>query len=252
MRGCSRRRRARCIAGPARDRNYEFWGDQTFYGENPPAGARSSRGSTSKPVGDVDAEDYRRDRPRDPRDHRNGARRRTKAPASRPRAGICACSRRRRRLRGRPRPRSQERTPDERGQTPGRPRAAAGQTPARGRDSGAEPVRSELRRWRRWRWRRLRRRRIAGSRTVRSAGNYRIALVVDGKTVDTKPLRVTDDPDDRADVRSSASGCSTWRWRCTRCSRAINEAAAAHASLTRQVDRADDDARRAAATCRPT
>jgi len=21
---------------PARDRNYEFWGDQTFYGENPP------------------------------------------------------------------------------------------------------------------------------------------------------------------------------------------------------------------------
>ena len=24
---------------PARDRNYEFWGDQTFFGENPPAGA---------------------------------------------------------------------------------------------------------------------------------------------------------------------------------------------------------------------
>src|SRR4029079_19500557 len=24
---------------PARDRNYEFWGDQTFYGENPPAAA---------------------------------------------------------------------------------------------------------------------------------------------------------------------------------------------------------------------
>ena len=24
---------------PARDRNYEFWGDQTFYGENPPQAA---------------------------------------------------------------------------------------------------------------------------------------------------------------------------------------------------------------------
>ena len=24
---------------PARDRNYEFWGDQTFYGENPPPAA---------------------------------------------------------------------------------------------------------------------------------------------------------------------------------------------------------------------
>ena len=24
---------------PARDRNYEFWGDQTFFGENPPQAA---------------------------------------------------------------------------------------------------------------------------------------------------------------------------------------------------------------------
>ena len=31
---------------PARDRNYEFWGDQTFFGENPPQARRSSRGST--------------------------------------------------------------------------------------------------------------------------------------------------------------------------------------------------------------
>src|SRR4029078_12983945 len=37
---------------PARDRNYEFWGDQTFYGENPPAAAIISW-INNKPVGEV-------------------------------------------------------------------------------------------------------------------------------------------------------------------------------------------------------
>ncbi|HEY7288688.1 MAG TPA: hypothetical protein VH583_02540 [Vicinamibacterales bacterium] len=37
---------------PARDRNYEFWGDQTFYGENPPAAAVISW-LNRKPVKDV-------------------------------------------------------------------------------------------------------------------------------------------------------------------------------------------------------
>src|SRR5205823_4956364 len=37
---------------PARDRNYEFWGDQTFYGENPPAAAVISW-INRKPVGEV-------------------------------------------------------------------------------------------------------------------------------------------------------------------------------------------------------
>jgi hypothetical protein len=37
---------------PARDRNYEFWGDQTFYGENPPQAAVISW-FNKKPVGDV-------------------------------------------------------------------------------------------------------------------------------------------------------------------------------------------------------
>ena len=32
----------------------------------------------------------------------------------------------------------------------------------------------------------------------------------------------------------------------------VTEAATAHASLTRQIDRADDDDRRRGATCRPT
>src|SRR5712691_7124317 len=37
---------------PARDRNYEFWGDQTFYGENPPAATVISW-INRKPVGEV-------------------------------------------------------------------------------------------------------------------------------------------------------------------------------------------------------
>ncbi len=37
---------------PARDRNYEFWGDQTFYGENPPQAAVLSW-LNKKQVGDI-------------------------------------------------------------------------------------------------------------------------------------------------------------------------------------------------------
>ena len=37
---------------PARDRNYEFWGDQTFFGENPP-GAAIISWLNKKQVGDV-------------------------------------------------------------------------------------------------------------------------------------------------------------------------------------------------------
>jgi hypothetical protein len=37
---------------PARDRNYEFWGDQTFFGENPPQAAIISW-LNKKPIGDV-------------------------------------------------------------------------------------------------------------------------------------------------------------------------------------------------------
>jgi hypothetical protein len=66
------------------------------------------------------------------------------------------------------------------------------------------------------------------------AGNYRIALVVDGKTVDTKPLRVTDDPDvlltqvERKRMFDMAMEMHALQPR-------VNEAGAAHASLTRQV-----------------
>jgi hypothetical protein len=37
---------------PTRDRNYEFWGDQTFYGENPPQAAVMTWLS-KKPAGEV-------------------------------------------------------------------------------------------------------------------------------------------------------------------------------------------------------
>ena len=47
---------------PARDRNYEFWGDQTFFGENPPQAAVISW-FMKKQAGRREAEDRRRGRP---------------------------------------------------------------------------------------------------------------------------------------------------------------------------------------------
>ena len=43
------------------------------------------------------------------------------------------------------------------------------------------------------------------------------SLIVDGKTIETKPLRVDGRSGSRRSPRSSASGCTTWRWRCTSC-----------------------------------
>ena len=85
---------------PARDRNYEFWGDQTFYGENPPQAAVISW-LNKKPVGDVklkitDAAG------REVREI-SGTALANSNKAGHPdrRAGICACSRLRRRRRRR-------------------------------------------------------------------------------------------------------------------------------------------------------
>jgi hypothetical protein len=66
-------------------------------------------------------------------------------------------------------------------------------------------------------------------------GVYNVALIVDGKTVDTKPLRVNEDPDvaltqiERKRQYDMAMEVHTWQPR-------LNEAAAAHASLTRQIN----------------
>src|SRR5262249_7153986 len=66
-------------------------------------------------------------------------------------------------------------------------------------------------------------------------GTYNIALVVDGKTADTKPLRVVDDPDvvltslERRKMFDMAMEVQALQPR-------VNDATAAHASLTRQVN----------------
>src|SRR5205823_7806661 len=66
-------------------------------------------------------------------------------------------------------------------------------------------------------------------------GTYNVALVVDGKTVDTKPLRVVDDPEvvltsvERRKMYDMAMEVHALQ-------PAITDAAAAHASLTRQVN----------------
>jgi hypothetical protein len=67
------------------------------------------------------------------------------------------------------------------------------------------------------------------------AGVYNISLVVDGKTVDTKPLRVTDDPEvaltsiERKRQYDMAMELHALQPR-------VNDASAAHASLTRQIN----------------
>src|SRR4029079_19713035 len=161
---------------PARDRNYEFWGDQTFYGENPPAAAIISW-INNKPVGEV-ALKITDATGRDIREITGTVLEKNKG------VGIqMACWD----LRVQPAPAppaADGRGRGERGQTgppPGQtPFAAATQAPSPfgpscgagggggggGFGGGGLPV--------------------AGPFVP--AGNYRIALVVDGKTVDTKSL----------------------------------------------------------------
>jgi photosystem II stability/assembly factor-like uncharacterized protein len=208
---------------PARDRNYEFWGDQTFYGENPPAAAILSW-INNKPVGEV-ALKITDATGRDIREITGTVLEKNKG------AGIqTACWD----LRVQPAPAAPAADGrggrGERGQTgppPGQtPFAAATQAPSPfgpscgagggggggGFGGGGLPV--------------------AGPFVP--AGNYRIALVVDGKTVDTKSLRVTDDPDvlltqvERKRMFDMAMEMHAMQPR-------VNEAGAAHASLTRQV-----------------
>ena len=160
---------------PARDRNYEFWGNQVFYGENPPQAAVLSYFVKNKPndlklkITDAAGREVRE----------------ITVPAQRLKAGInAACWD----LRVQPIPASTF------------PGAAGGGGGGRGGTQAApdaEPRRlcgAAAVRWRRRR--RVRRRRAAatpGPYVLR--GTYNVALVVDGKTVDTKPMRVTGDPE---------------------------------------------------------
>ena len=163
---------------PARDRNYEFWGDQTFFGQNPPQAAVLSW-FNKKQVGDVklkitDAGG------REVREISGQVSPTARSPASSRPAGTCACSRCRIPILGQRRPRPGWRT-GPRGRTPGRRRrAAARQVDPFGAGCGgggggfgggsaaaavvaATPVRSCL------------------------PGVYNVALVVDGKT--SRPSR---------------------------------------------------------------
>ena len=187
---------------PARDRNYEFWGDQTFFGENPPQAARHL--VVQQEAGRRrEAEDHRCGRPRGPRDLRAGAGEQQQGrdpvgvlgSARAAGAGAAAGGRRRgRRGRqsGRPRRRPRPATstaPDDRSKDGGgRPDAGSSQEQSPfGAGCGAPAGRAVA----------------AGSAApaVNSpdrsciGGIYNVSLIVDGKTVDTKPLRVIDDPE---------------------------------------------------------
>ena len=169
---------------PARDRNYEFWGDLTFFGENPPQGAVISWVG-KKQVGEVKLKVT---------DAAGREVREISGPAlsDRNRPGIqSACWD----LRVQPAP-----APPNAGRgRGGRGQPAASETPESSTPA-ATPARSPF----------------GSGCDVPSqtgggggffgggaqtggpwvlAGTYTVALVVDGKTVDTKPLHVTDDPE---------------------------------------------------------
>ena len=200
--GAGRRRQMRALftpppfamfRRPARDRNYEFWGDQTFFGENPPAAAVISW-LNKKPVGEVKLKIT------------DAAGREVReisgtVLANSNKAGIqLACWD----LRVQPIPRRRRqltatgaggrvdvRAPAPRAQLPegdrGNGARAAGGQSVRRRMRGARRVR--------WWWRRWIRRRAEPNGPYVIGGVYTIALIVDGKTIETRPLRVNEDPD---------------------------------------------------------
>ena len=200
---------------PARDRNYEFWGDQAFYGENPPPAAVISW-FNKKPVGEVKLRIA------------NAAGREIReisgtvlANSNKP--GVqAACWD----LRVQPLPpppadgrgRGREGRGGAEEQSESSPTSSAGAgcvaPPTQGGGGfGGNPTAGPL---------------VIG-------GLYSVSLVVDGKTVDTKPLKVNDDPEvvltaaerkRQFDLAMEVHALQP----------AINDAAAAFASLTRQMN----------------
>jgi hypothetical protein len=224
---------------PARDRNYEFWGDQTFYGENPPAAAVISW-LNKKPVGEVklkitDAVG------RDVREISGTV------LANSTKAGIqTACWD----LRVQPAP-----APPPAGRGRGG-RGAAGSTPgAEAGTTGESPAQTPAAA-----------QGAAGTETPSPfgagcgapggfgggggggfgggvntagpfvlAGSYKVSLSVDGRTIDTKTLKVNDDPDvnltsvEKKRMFDQAMEMQSLQGR-------VTEAVTAHASLTRQLN----------------
>jgi photosystem II stability/assembly factor-like uncharacterized protein len=163
---------------PARDRNYEFWGDQTFYGENPPQTAIISW-FNKKAVGDVKLKIT---------DAAGREVREIAAPvlANSTKAGIqAACWDLR--VQPAPAPPPQEGRGGRgegggRGQNPNQEPspygAACPQIPTAAGGGGGGFGGGQQ---------------VAGPFVV--GGTYNVALIVDGKTVETRPLKVADDPD---------------------------------------------------------
>jgi len=228
---------------PARDRNYEFWGDQTFYGENPPQAAliswfnRKEVGEVRLKITDAAGREIR-DLAGEPFKNSN-------------KAGIqAACWD----LRVQPNP-APPPAPGARGATPSTgsgqaPSTGSGQAPSteQGRGTtgaapaaGGAPAQEQspfgagcpapvgqgggggfggggVN--------------VAGPYVI--GGVYNVALVVDGKTVDTKPLRVNDDPDvaltsaERKRMFDMAMEIHGLQPR-------VTDASTAHGALTRQM-----------------
>ena len=212
---------------PARDRNYEFWGDQTFFGENPP-GAAIISWLNKKQVGEVklritDAAGREvREISGTPLANSN------KAGHPDRRAGICACSPiRRRRLRKDAAAAVAGRAGREggEGREGGSGARAAGDEPVRRRLSGREPAGGGGGGF-------------GGGANLNGpyviGGVYTVSLVVDGKTIESKPLRVNEDPEvvltavERKRMYDQAMEIHALQPRLT-------EATTAHAALTRQL-----------------
>jgi photosystem II stability/assembly factor-like uncharacterized protein len=207
---------------PARDRNYEFWGDQTFFGENPPAAAvvswflKQQAGEVKLKISDAVGHEVR---------EISGP---VLANSNRP--GIhSACWD----LRVQPGP-----APATAGRG-GRGGAAAADAPAAAGGSPNQPAPSS---------------RfgagcaggdVAGAIGGSGSGSategpfvlggvYTVALIVDGKTADTKPLRIVEDPE-VALTTIERKRLFDMAMEMLELQRPGNEAAAAHASLNRQV-----------------
>jgi photosystem II stability/assembly factor-like uncharacterized protein len=228
---------------PARDRNYEFWGDQTFYGENPPQAAVISW-FNKKQLGDVKLKIA---------DATGREIREIAGPvlaASGKPGNQSACWD----LRVQPAPTPPAVPPGRDSVEQGRstpPAPATTTAPASNTGESQAPAGA-----------------APGARSAQApepspfgagcgapagqggggfgapavsvngpfviGGVYQISLVVDGKTVDTKPLRVNDDPEvvltsvERKRMFDMAMEIHTLQPR-------VAEASAAHASLTRQA-----------------
>ncbi|MBI3492638.1 MAG: hypothetical protein HY047_12795 [Acidobacteria bacterium] len=226
---------------PARDRNYEFWGDQTFYGENPPQAAVFSW--LNKPaVGPTVGEVTLRITDAAGKEVREIS---GQVLANSNKAGIqSACWDLR--VQPVPAPPPQEGRSSAGSPQAGRggrgPSAGSGQAAA-GQEGGGQNQNPETSLW------------GAGCPVAAPpggggggfgggagtagpfvlGGTYNVSLIVDGKTVDTKPLKVTDDPEvvltsaERKRQYDMAMEMHALQPRAT-------EAATAHANLTRQIN----------------